>query len=78
MRAEQAAIESRLIDLDGMETINAVLKKTKIKGEGDMEVDEPPEPVTSRTIEAKRKALAQYVSTHSPAIGPIGTYATAR
>ena len=27
-----------------------------------MDVDEEPEPVTSRTIEAKKKAFAQYVS----------------
>ena len=62
VQAEQAEIESRLLEVDGMEKINSALKKTKIKGEGDMEVDETPEPVTSRTIEAKKRALAQYVS----------------
>ncbi|KAF6762358.1 hypothetical protein DFP72DRAFT_1030950 [Ephemerocybe angulata] len=51
VRAEQAAIESRLLEVDG---------RTKIKGEGDMEVDEAPEPTTSSTIEAKKKALSQY------------------
>lgn len=60
VRAEQAAIESRLLEVDGMETINTALRKTKIKGEGDMEVDEAPEPATSSTIEAKKKALSQY------------------
>ena len=45
-----------------METINTRLRKTRIKGDGDMEVDEPHEPTTSRTIEAKKKAFAQYVS----------------
>lgn len=49
----------------GIDDLSGTLKKTKLKGEGDMEVDENPEPVTSRTIEAKKKALAQYVSTLS-------------
>ncbi|KAF9469008.1 hypothetical protein BDZ94DRAFT_1152700 [Collybia nuda] len=59
--AEQVAVESRLIELDGMETINTGLKNTKIYGEGDMNVDVPPEPPVSRTLEAKRKALSQFV-----------------
>ncbi|KAJ3517974.1 hypothetical protein NLJ89_g164 [Agrocybe chaxingu] len=58
--AEQAAVESRLIELDGMEVINTGLRKTVIRGEGDMVVDPPPEPPTSRALEAKRKALAQF------------------
>lgn len=60
--AEQAAVESRLIELDGMETINTGLKNTKIRGENDMAVDPPPEPPTSRALEAKKKALARFVS----------------
>ncbi|KAF8192583.1 hypothetical protein BJ912DRAFT_266829 [Pholiota molesta] len=60
VQAEQAAVESRLIELDGMETINTGLRRTVIRGEGDMIVDPPPEPPTSRAIEAKRKALAQF------------------
>jgi hypothetical protein len=60
--AEQAAVESRLLELDGMETINTGLKNTKIRGENDMAVDPPPEPPTSRTLEAKKKALARFVS----------------
>lgn len=63
--AEQAAVESRLIELDGMETINTGLKNTKIRGENDMIVDPPPEPPTSRTLEAKKKALARFVSRSS-------------
>lgn len=59
--AEQAAVESRLLELDGMEAINVGLKNTKIRGENDMVIDSPPEPPTSRTLEAKRKALAQFV-----------------
>ena len=62
VQAEQAAVESRLIELDGMETINTGLRRTMLRGEGDMVVDSPPEPTTSRAIEAKKKALAQFVS----------------
>jgi hypothetical protein len=50
-----------LIELDGMETINTGLKNTRIHGEGDMNVDLSPEPPVSRTLEAKRKALSQFV-----------------
>ena len=60
--AEQAAVESRLIELDGMEAINTGLRRTVIRSEGDMSVDTAPEPPTSRTLEAKRKALSQFVS----------------
>lgn len=61
MLAEQVAIESRLIELEGVESIRTKLRNTQIKGENDMSVDIPPEPPSSRIIEAKRKALAQYV-----------------
>jgi len=70
--AEQAAVEARLVELDGMETIQTGLKNTRIRGEDDMVVDTPPEPPTSRTIEAKRKALSRFVrllsrvSSHPP------------
>lgn len=47
-----------------METINTGLRRTALRGEGDMVVDPPPEPTTSRTIEAKKKALAQFVRLH--------------
>jgi hypothetical protein len=50
-----------LIELDGVETINTGLKRTVIKGEDDMNIDIPPEPPTSRTLEAKRKALSRFV-----------------
>jgi len=60
--AEQAAVEARLVELDGMETIQTGLKNTRIRGEDDMVVDTPPEPPTSRTIEAKRKALSRFAS----------------
>ncbi|KAF9451637.1 hypothetical protein P691DRAFT_807254 [Macrolepiota fuliginosa MF-IS2] len=66
--AEQAAVESRLIELDGMETINIGLKNTRISGENDMIIDPTPEPSTSRTLEAKKKALARFGQ--SFALGP--------
>jgi hypothetical protein len=48
-----------------METINTGLRKTYLTGEDDMAIDLPPEPPTSRTLEAKRKALAQFVRASS-------------
>lgn len=45
-----------------METINTGLKNTRIHSEEDMSVDIQPEPPVSRTLEAKRKALSQFVS----------------
>lgn len=62
--AEQAAVEARLLELDGMDAINTSLKKTKIIAEDEMIVDPPPEPPSSRTLEAKRKALSQAVRFH--------------
>jgi len=59
--AEQAAVESRLIELRGMETINTSLRKATLREDSDMAIDVPTEPPTSRTLEAKRKALAQFV-----------------
>jgi hypothetical protein len=59
--AEQAAIESRLIELDGMENISTGLQNTKLNGEEDMNVDLPPKPPSSRTLDAKRKALSMFV-----------------
>jgi hypothetical protein len=66
--AEQAAIEARLVELDGMETINTGLKHTKITDDEDMTIDQPQEPPISRTIEAKRKALSRF----APTIGGPG------
>ncbi|KAG6832923.1 hypothetical protein H0H92_004807 [Tricholoma furcatifolium] len=65
--AEQARIEARLIEVQGVDLINSALKNTKIKGEGDMAVDAPPEPPNSRAIEAKRRALSRY----APAYGEV-------
>ncbi|KAJ7507674.1 hypothetical protein B0H11DRAFT_2218510 [Mycena galericulata] len=58
--AEQDAIEGRLVELLGMDAINTGLKNTAIKGEDDMNVDPPPEPYISPTVEAKRKALSRF------------------
>jgi len=57
--AEQAAIEARLLELEGMENIQARLTNTKISGEDDMMVDEPEHPI-SRAIDAKRRVLSRY------------------
>jgi len=71
--AEQAAVESRLIELQGMETINTGLRKTYLRGDDDMVIDLPPDPPTSRTLEAKRKALAQFaISTTVGATAKLG------
>jgi hypothetical protein len=64
--AEQAEIEARLIEVDGMESINTGMKQTSIRDEDDMVVDTPPPPPVSRTLEAKRKALARFVSIVNP------------
>ncbi|KAG6911719.1 hypothetical protein DXG01_007969 [Tephrocybe rancida] len=66
--AEQAHIEARLVELEGVDSLNSAFKTTNIKGEGDMVVDPPPEPPTSRTIEAKRKALSRFAPAYGEAI----------
>ena len=58
---EQKAIESRLIELDGMEEINTGLKNTRLDAEADMAIDSPPVLPYSRTLDAKRKALSRFV-----------------
>ncbi|KAL0949686.1 hypothetical protein HGRIS_009723 [Hohenbuehelia grisea] len=68
---EQAAIEERLVELQGVESINTGLKRTHIRGENDMSIDGPSEPISSRTIEAKRKALSRYRASEGPS--NIGT-----
>ena len=58
---EQAAVESRLVELVGVEVISSGLKNTSIKGEEDMKVDALLEPPVSRAIAAKQKALSKFV-----------------
>ncbi|KAG5648688.1 hypothetical protein DXG03_000034 [Asterophora parasitica] len=65
---QQAQVEGRLIELEGMETINVALKKTRLKNEGDMNVNAPSEPPVSRTIEAKRKALHKFAPVYGVSV----------
>jgi hypothetical protein len=58
--AEQAVVEARLLELEGMENIQARLRHTNISEEDDMNVDEPEHPI-SRAIDAKRRVLSKYV-----------------
>ncbi|KAI0321847.1 hypothetical protein OF83DRAFT_1190458 [Amylostereum chailletii] len=57
LQAEQTRIQSRLLDLEGIEQLGSAFKHTKLRGEDDMSVDSDPEPVTSRMLEAKRQLL---------------------
>ncbi|KAF9222105.1 hypothetical protein BS17DRAFT_784424 [Gyrodon lividus] len=57
LSAEQTAIESRLLELEGIEEIRNSLKKTNINSDEIMNVDEQPEP---RVIDAKQRALSRY------------------
>ncbi|KAG5340980.1 hypothetical protein C0989_012354 [Termitomyces sp. Mn162] len=66
--SEQAQIENRLVELEGVERINSALRNARIKGEGDMVIDSPPEPPQSRTIEAKRKALFRFTPAYGEAM----------
>lgn len=49
-----------------MESINTGLQQTNLRDDNDMVVDTPPPPPVSRTLEAKRKALARFVSNVHP------------
>ncbi|KAG1820311.1 uncharacterized protein BJ212DRAFT_1478439 [Suillus subaureus] len=57
LSAEQAAIESRLLDFEGVEEIRNGLKKTNINADEIMIVDQPRMP---RVIDAKHRALSRY------------------
>lgn len=57
LSAEQAAIESRLLELEGVEEIRNGLKKTNINADEIMIVDQPRMP---RVIDAKHRALSRY------------------
>ena len=59
---EQSAIDRRLLELEGVDSIQAGLRNTKIAGVDDMNVDLPLELPVSRTLLAKQKALLQFVS----------------
>ncbi|KAG1755825.1 hypothetical protein EDB19DRAFT_1902008 [Suillus lakei] len=57
LSAEQASIESRLLELEGVEEIRNGLKKTNINADEIMIVDQPRVP---RVIDAKHRALSRY------------------
>lgn len=65
--AEQLAIKSRLVDLQGVEAINAGLMRTSIRH------DEPE--ASSRAIEAKRKAISRFANNHEHSTGRKGVVA---
>jgi hypothetical protein len=58
LSAEQATIEYRLLELEGVEEIRRGLKKTDINADEIMNIDQPPVP---RVIDAKQRALSRYV-----------------
>lgn len=58
LSAEQAAIGSRLLELEGVEEIRKGLTKTDINADEIMNVDQPHVP---RGIDAKQRALSRYV-----------------
>ena len=60
--AEQTTIETRLLELEGVDIIQSSLRKTHIRGDDDMAVDPEPEPYVSPALRAKQKALARFVS----------------
>jgi len=58
--AEQAAIEGRLLELEGMENLQRKLRDTRISADEEMNVDGPePHPI-SKAIDAKRRVLSKY------------------
>ena len=64
MSAEQAAIEARLLELEGMQNIQAKLKNINISEGDEMNVDLPEHPI-AKAIDTKRRVLAKYVCTIS-------------
>jgi len=57
--AEQAAIEARLLELEGMQNIQAKLKNINISEGDEMNVDLPEHPI-AKAIDTKRRVLAKY------------------
>lgn len=53
-------MEARLVEIEGVDSIQKSLKHAKINGEDDMRVDPDPEPYVSPAVLAKRKALANF------------------
>ncbi|KAI0033770.1 hypothetical protein K488DRAFT_47039 [Vararia minispora EC-137] len=68
IRAEQARIESRLLDLEGIDALGRDLKRAHLRGEEDMDISvdlTPDDPPLARAIEAKRQAVQNAIS-HDP------------
>lgn len=67
--AEQVEIEAQLLELEGMQDIQASLELTQISKDEQMHVDRAPEP--PRPIQAKLRALEKFVRVASP---PLFTF----
>ncbi|VDB97014.1 unnamed protein product [Peniophora sp. CBMAI 1063] len=65
LQAEQAKIESRLIDLEGVREIQTTLQRTTLNEGEAMSVDGPSDAPQYRAIDAKRQAAFSAVS-HDP------------
>jgi len=70
--SEQAAIESRLTELVGVEAIRNQLQQTKIEDDEDMKVDSTPQIPQYQGIDAKRRVLAKFASRTSSGNGQGG------
>lgn len=60
--AEQAAIQTQLVEVHGMEVINTGLRNTRIVDDDEEDVEMKSEPPMSKAIDAKQRALAKFVS----------------
>ena len=70
LTAEQATIEARLIELEGVESIRRGIKQANINSDDVMNVDEVPVP---KAIDAKRRALSQYAPIKNSIVNHVGT-----
>jgi len=71
--AEQAAIQTQLVEVHGMEVINTGLRNTRIVDDDEEDVEMKSEPPMSKAIDAKQRALAKFGTTASPShIGVLG------
>ncbi|KII94686.1 hypothetical protein PLICRDRAFT_96994 [Plicaturopsis crispa FD-325 SS-3] len=61
--AEQAEIENRLVEVEGVEAIREGMHNTTIDGDESMSVDEPASAPVPRILDAKRRALERFAPT---------------
>lgn len=73
---EQAAIEARLLEIEGMENLQTKLRNTRISADEDMNVDAPERHPISNPIDAKRRVLSKYVRPFWPLSPKQGSDAT--